>query len=372
MDLLPGHVGGAVLFAVAFGDPALFGDEDLAEPDRDQVAVRLRAGLADRHDDTAPVRILPGDGRLDERRIGNGEADAASGAGGGRPGDANGDELFCPLAIAHDLLRKVHHQILKLAREVPDPWMARILHRLVPRLAGRGDEDGVGRRGVAVHRDAVERTIHSAADEPPQGRRGDGRIGEDEGQHGRHVRSDHAGALCDSVEGHRQPADSGRPRRALREGVGGHDGGGGVLPRAGRERPDDLRQCVRDPLGRKRNPDHAGRGDEHLRFRAPEHSGGSLHGPPHGHVSGGAGKGVGVARVGDHRPGPPAGKHPAAPVHGCRRATRAGERPGNRRARRKLRHKQVSRVGLLQAARDTGQRDSGDGGHGREPVGSER
>jgi hypothetical protein len=47
------------------------------------------AGLADRHDDAAPVGVLAGDGGLDQRRIGDGQADAARAfvrGGAGRPG----------------------------------------------------------------------------------------------------------------------------------------------------------------------------------------------------------------------------------------------------------------------------------------------
>ena len=49
----------------------------VAEPDRQPVAVGRLAGLADRHDDAAPIGVLAGDRRLDQRRIGDRQRDAS-------------------------------------------------------------------------------------------------------------------------------------------------------------------------------------------------------------------------------------------------------------------------------------------------------
>jgi hypothetical protein len=49
------------------------------------------------------------------------------------------------------------------------------------------------------------------------------RIGEDIGQHRRHVRRDHAGSLGDTRDRHRLAADIHLLDRAFREGVGRHD-----------------------------------------------------------------------------------------------------------------------------------------------------
>jgi hypothetical protein len=64
-------------FVIALDRIAIGGDGDAAEADREPVAVRRFARLADRHDDAAPVGVLARDGGLDQRRVGDGQADAA-------------------------------------------------------------------------------------------------------------------------------------------------------------------------------------------------------------------------------------------------------------------------------------------------------
>src|SRR5690625_2640832 len=49
-ELRPLHVSRARLFRVVGGHPALFGNQNIAEADGQQVAIRLLAGFADRHD----------------------------------------------------------------------------------------------------------------------------------------------------------------------------------------------------------------------------------------------------------------------------------------------------------------------------------
>src|SRR6185436_12892748 len=72
-------VGGDRRFVVAGAALAPFGDGDAADLDAELVTVSLLAGLADRHDDAAPVRVLAGYRGLDQRRVGDGKADAAGG-----------------------------------------------------------------------------------------------------------------------------------------------------------------------------------------------------------------------------------------------------------------------------------------------------
>ena len=72
----------------------------------------------------------------------------------------------------------------------------------------------------------------------------DRRIGEEKGEHGRHVGRDHAGALGDAIDGDLDAVDLGLARGELGEGVGGHDGasgiGEGVGPGFGHKRAEAL------------------------------------------------------------------------------------------------------------------------------------
>ena len=61
-----------------------------------------------------------------------------------------------------------------------------------------------------------------------------GGVGEDEGEHRRHVRRDHARALGDAADRHFDAGDRRRPGRELRKGVGGHDGAAASSQPSGR------------------------------------------------------------------------------------------------------------------------------------------
>ena len=82
---------------------------------------------------------------------------------------------------------------------------------------------GVGGGGVGVDRQRVEGPLDHPAEQGVQRAGGHGGVGEEERQHRRHVRLDHADALGDADDG---GAPTGRARH-LRDGVGGHDPPGG-------------------------------------------------------------------------------------------------------------------------------------------------
>src|SRR5699024_6993716 len=65
------HDGGGGGLGIVGVARALPGDADVAEPDRQPVALGGLPGLADGHDDAAPVGVLAGDGGLHQRRVGD-------------------------------------------------------------------------------------------------------------------------------------------------------------------------------------------------------------------------------------------------------------------------------------------------------------
>ena len=73
---------------------------------REAIAIRLLAGLADGGDDAPPVRVLAGDRRLDEGRVGDRQGDSPRRLLRGGAADGDGDELTGPLAVADDLMRQ--------------------------------------------------------------------------------------------------------------------------------------------------------------------------------------------------------------------------------------------------------------------------
>ncbi len=92
------------------------------------------------------------------------------------------------------------------------------------------DDEGVVGRGVAIDRHAVERALGQLSGQPLQQRRGNGRIGGQKTQHGRHVRADHARALADAGDGHGFAIHRYLAAVGLGLGVGGHDAFGGGQP----------------------------------------------------------------------------------------------------------------------------------------------
>ena len=110
----------------------------------------------------------------------------------------------------------------------------------------------------------------------------DGAVGRDEGQHGAHVRVDHAAALADAADAAGLAADGELNSCSLGLGVGGHDGAvcllGGVVLQ------DQLRQVLLDALDVETLADHTGGCNSNIGFGYAEqfgrclcHAAGVLH-----------------------------------------------------------------------------------------------
>ena len=338
-DVLPLHVPGDRRLVIVRHHLAAAGDFDAADPDPERVPVRFLAGLADRHDDTAPIGVLAGDGRLDQRRVGDGEADALCGAGGRRAGDGDLHEFGSPLAVADDLVGKV------AADRFQRPGEAAQHGGVGFRIAGGagcGDQHRIAGRGVAVHGYGVEAAFDGPAREPLEQVRRHGRVGKDIGEHRCHVRRNHARALGDARDPHRPAADLRRRRGALGEGVGGHDGARRPVPTAGCKRPRQPWKLLDDSAFRRQGlADHAGGGNEHLAFRASKRGGSGRYRVLHCGLAEAAGEGVGIARIHHDGPRAPVRQRLPAPVNrgGC--GQRAGQRASDCRAGRKLDQQQV-------------------------------
>ncbi len=161
-------------------------------------------------------------------------------------------------------------------------------------------EDRVVGRGVAVDRHLVEAAIDGRPQQRPERRGVDGRIGGEEGEHRRHLRMDHAGALGHAADAdHAAIGQAGRDRVLLRARVGGHDRPC-RLPRRGPRATwlqggdDGLHGGYRKPRA-----DEASRGREDLVRLAAEMSGSRSHDGARVVQSAGTGPGVRAAGVHD-------------------------------------------------------------------------
>ena len=168
--------------------------------------------------------------------------------------------------------------------------------------AGREHQRGVVGRGVRVDGDAVEGSLGGGCEQRLKGRWRDNGVGEHEGQHRRHIRSnpsplpsDDTGYLNGNV------VDDCRRGAALRKRIGRRDRAGCLLPirlsqilyRAG--------QSCDQLIGRQELADDPGGRNEHPFGQAAQQAadgGGSV---GRGLLAGGPGEGIGVACVDDQR-----------------------------------------------------------------------
>src|SRR6185312_10568143 len=94
-DLAPFHVARDRRLVIALDALALVADGDAADGD------------------AHPIGIRAGECRLDQRRIGDREADAARGARRRGTGHLDGDEFLRPLAVAHNLLCQIGEHLVE-------------------------------------------------------------------------------------------------------------------------------------------------------------------------------------------------------------------------------------------------------------------
>ena len=165
--------------------------------------------------------------------------------------DRDRDKFSCALAVAHDELRELLHELGQAIAEVHE--RARIARLVdlpgrcrVRACAVREEHDGVVGGHVPVDADRVERALHGVVQRRLQRRGRDGRIRRDAPEERRvrqslgrlgcggadHVGVYHARALVDARDAVRPSiAERDRARAQLRERVGRHEGPRGRVPR---------------------------------------------------------------------------------------------------------------------------------------------
>src|SRR4030095_1662325 len=129
------------------------------------------------------------------------------------------------------------------------------------RASGREDEKGVARRAAAIDGERIERLIDRRIERSPKRGWLDMGVSEQEGEHGRHVRRDHAGAFGDAIDGDLDAIDFGLARGELRVGVGGHDGARGLLEGLRLRLAREIAQEAGEFRRIERLADHARRSD---------------------------------------------------------------------------------------------------------------
>ncbi|SIJ87190.1 Uncharacterised protein [Mycobacteroides abscessus subsp. abscessus] len=235
------------------------GSADLGAVDRDvdRRRVEVRRGGPDLGDDATPVGVLAEDRGLEEVRPGHRPGDGNRIGFGGRPLGGDGDVVVgafgVDVELAHEVVAELAEEVLEL-RGVD----ARV------RSTRAHEDDGVVRRHAPVGVEPVEGAVGGCAQCGVEDRLVEGGVGGDDDEHRRQPRGEHACALGHAAD--RVPLAL--PGRGLRDGVGGHDRLGGVLPTLDGVGGvgDEFGEVVEDP-GAELLPadaDEAGRADEDL------------------------------------------------------------------------------------------------------------
>ena len=124
------------------------------------------AGLADRHDDAAPIGVLAGDRGLHQRRIGDRHRDSPRRFLRRRALDDDLDQLARAFAVARHLLGEIgEHGVKAFAERLQARIGGAAIFGApcVGRRAGRKSEQRIGGRGVAVDGDGVEGVLDAVA-----------------------------------------------------------------------------------------------------------------------------------------------------------------------------------------------------------------
>ena len=232
---------------------AVAADPDAVDGDVQPVRLERRVGGAHRGQDPAPVRVLPGDGALEQVGPGHRAADGDRVLLAGRADHLDGDQLARPLGVRLQLAGQVGADLGQPGGELGQ------VRRRPGRAAGQQQHGVVGGH-AAVGVQPVERHPGGLAQRAVQRAGRQVGVGGEHAQHGGQARGEHARAL-----GHAADRVAGRPaERDLADRVGGPDRvrrrGAAAPGRLGQRRVEPAQQQVhRQPLA-----DQAGRADRDL------------------------------------------------------------------------------------------------------------
>ena len=103
------------------------------------------AGLAYRHDNSAPIGVTSGNRRLDQRRIGHGKPDTPCCGSGFGAADVDRNKLLCPFAITDHLGSQIDAYCTQRFPEILKMGVTDAGNPGVANLAGCGQQKRIAR-----------------------------------------------------------------------------------------------------------------------------------------------------------------------------------------------------------------------------------
>ena len=225
----------SLFFGVACGAAAVFGNQYVVEIHFEDVGVQIgNACVTDGGEQSAEVGVGGEEGGFDQRRVGDGVGDLAGFIAGFGVFDADGDEFGRAFAVADDGLGELEGEAAEQVFELFVARVGDVVDFALAVFAGGDDDEAVVGAGVAVNGDGVEGFVGDFLGHQLEDGLGNFGIGGDEGEHGRHVGMDHAGAFGDAGGADGMFfADAAFARGGFGHGVGGHDGACCIRPVGG-------------------------------------------------------------------------------------------------------------------------------------------
>ena len=136
--------------------------------------------------------LVTGNRGFDERAFGDGFGDDPRRSRRRSAFDSDFNQLLCAFAVAHQLDGEIEHDGFELGLEIRQSRVRSAADARRPRSARGKQQTGIIRRGIAIDRDRIKGFRCIEREQALQDFRAYGRIRGDKGQHGCHVRRNHA------------------------------------------------------------------------------------------------------------------------------------------------------------------------------------
>ena len=231
-------------------------DQHATHRDTQKLLVNLCLGLANGHDDAAPVGVFACNGRLNQRRLSNGETNFTGSSVRGGALNVDGDELARAFSIFHNLCCQVH---INLQQRLPEVFQCALRHAFrlcVARLTRCYQYRCVTGGSITIDSNAIKRAVNSCAVYRSQYSSWNACIRKYKSQHRRHIGGDHTGAFCNTRNRDFGIADQAPAIGTFGKRIRCGNRPGSLIPGRATQLPDESGKHSIYPIHRQRLTNH--------------------------------------------------------------------------------------------------------------------